>query len=215
MKKVLFLGLLYFAFLGVTQAQEKRTLTLDQVINLAKQNSRSAKQAETRRTLGFWEFRVYQSQLKPQLLLRGTFPNYVNRSIPVTQPDGNIEFRAVNQNNVDLALGLQQVLPWTNTTVSFETNIARFDDFNNDISNYQGDPVGVTISQPIFAVNPFRWDKQTAPLEYEQSKRNYVQDIEDASRTAARLFFQLLVEQKNLEIALQNEAANDTINKVE
>ena len=118
MKKILFLGLLYFVSFGATQAQDRRTLTLEDVIELAKQNSRSAKTAETRRTLGFWEFRVYQSQLKPQLLLRGTFPNYVNRSIPVTQPDGNIEFKAVNQNNFDLALGLQQVLPLTNTTGS-------------------------------------------------------------------------------------------------
>ncbi len=215
MKKVLFMGLFYFLIFGASQAQERRTLTLDQAIDLAKLNSRSAKQAETRRTLGFWEYKVFQSQLKPQLLLRGNFPNYTNRAIPVTQPDGNVEFRQVNQNNVDLALGLQQVLPWTNTTIALETNLARFDDFESDISNYQGDPFGITISQPIFAVNPFRWDRQTAPLEYEQSKREYVQDIEDASRTAARLFFQLLVEQKNLEIALQNEAANDTINKVE
>lgn len=214
MKKVILLALVFFVFTNA-QSQERRTLTLDQVIELAKANSRSAKLAETRRTLGFWEYKVFQSQLKPQLLLRGTFPNYVNRSIPVTQPDGNVEFRSVNQNNVDMALGFQQVLPWTNTTISVETNLARFDDFESDISNYQGDPFGITISQPIFAVNPFKWDRQSAPLEYEQSKRQYVQDIEDASRTAARLFFQLLVEQKNLEIALQNEAANDTINRVE
>ena len=214
MKKVILMALVFFVITNA-QAQDRRVLTLDEVISLAKANSRSAKQAETRRTLGFWEYKVFQSQLKPQLLLRGTFPNYTNRSIPVTQPDGNVEFREVNQNNVDLALGLQQVLPWTNTTISLETNLARFDDFGADISNYQGDPFGITISQPIFAVNPFKWDRQTAPLEYEQSKREYVQNIEDASRTAARLFFQLLVEQKNLEIALQNEAANDTINKVE
>jgi len=214
MKKVILLALVFFVFTSV-HAQEKRVLSLEEVIELAKQNSRSAKQAETRRTLGYWEYKVFQSQLKPQLLLRGTFPNYTNRAIPVTQPDGNVEFRQVNQNNVDLALGLQQVLPWTNTTISLETNLARFDDFESDISNYQGDPFGITISQPIFAVNPFKWDRQTAPLEYEQSKRSYVQDIEDASRTAARLFFQLLVEQKNLEIALQNESANDTINRVE
>jgi len=214
MKKVIILAVLFFAITGL-RAQEKRTLTLEEVIQLAKENSRSAKSAETRRTLGYWEYRVFQSQLKPQLLLRGTFPNYQNRAIPVTQPNGSVEFRRVNQNNVNMALGLQQVLPWTNTTISLETNLARFDDFERDFSNYQGDPFGVTISQPIFAVNPFRWDRQTAPLEYEQSKRRYVQDIEDASRTASRLFFQLLVQQKNLEIALQNEAANDTINRVE
>lgn len=214
MKKVFLVALLCFFALN-SQAQEKRVLTLDDVIELARENSRSAKLAETRRTLGFWDYRVFRSQLKPQLVLRGTLPNYVNRAIPITQPDGSVQFRTVNQNNVDIALGLEQVLPWTNTTIAFETNLARFDDFESDFSNYQGDPVGFTISQPIFAVNPFKWDKQIAPLQYEQSKRSYVQDLEDASQFAAVRFFQLLIEQKNLEIALQNESANDTINRVE
>ncbi len=214
MKKVILLALILFVSVSV-QSQERKVLSLEEVIDLARQNSRSAKLAETRRNLGFWDYRVFRSQLKPQLLLRGTLPNYINRSIPVTQPDGSVQFRTVNQNNADIALGLEQVLPWTNTTIAFETNLARFDDFEGDFSNYQGDPVGFTISQPIFAVNPFKWDRQIAPLEYEQSKRSYVQDLEDASRTAARLFFQLLVEQKNLEIALQNQSANDTINRVE
>ena len=87
-------------------AQEKRTLTLEETIQLARKNSRSAKQAETQRNLGYWSFRVYKSQLKPQLLVRGTVPSYVNRATPITQPNGTISFRTVNQNNMNLSLGL-------------------------------------------------------------------------------------------------------------
>lgn len=217
MKKVIFLFLAIFCLSQISLAQQKRVLTLDEVIELAKANSRSAKLAETRRNLNYWSFRVYKAGLKPQLLLRGTVPSFVDRAIPTTQNDGTVAFRTVNQNNSDLSLGLEQILPWTNTTVSFETNISRFDNYLEGFEQtlYQGDPVGLTISQPLFAVNPFKWDKKIEPLNYEQSKRAYVQDIEDASRTAARLFFNLLVQQKNLEIAEQNQAANDTINKIE
>ncbi|MBO3700226.1 TolC family protein [Roseivirga sp. E12] len=217
MKKVIFLSLAIFCLSQISLAQQKRVLTLEEVIELAKANSRSAQLAETRRNVDYWNFRVYKAGLQPQLLLRGTVPSYVDRAIPTTQNNGTVAFRTVNQNNSDLSLGLEQVLPWTNTTVSFETNISRFDNYLEGAEQtlYQGDPVGITITQPLFTVNPFKWDKQIEPLNYEQSKRAYVQDIELASQEAARRFFQLLIEQKNLEIAEQNRAANDTINKIQ
>jgi outer membrane protein TolC len=215
MKKLILTLLVIVISAGTAFSQEKRILTLDEVIQLAKENSRSAKLAETRRNRSYWDFRVYKSGLKPQLLLAGNLPNYTNRSIPVTQPDGTVSFRSVNQATADLALRLEQVLPWTNTTVRLETNLVRFEDYEGDVSNFQGDPFGISISQPLFSVNQYKWDKQIKPLEYEQSKRDYVQDLENASRTAAVLFFQLLDQQKNLEIALQNEASSDTVNRIE
>lgn len=214
MKKVILFFLL-ICLAQVSFSQEKRTLTLEEVIQLARQNSRSAKVAQTNRTLGYWSFQVYKSQLKPQLLLRGTLPNYVNRTIAQAQNDGSVAFRSVNQNNSNLSLGLEQVLPWTNTTVSFDSRLARFDDYDNDFTRYQGDPIGFSIEQPLFAVNPFKWDRKIEPLQYEQSKKSYVQNLEQASQIAASLFFRLLVQQRNLQIARQNEQANDTVYRVE
>lgn len=215
MKKVTLFFVALMCISVFSHAQQKRTLTLEETIQLARANSRSAKLAETQMTLGYWSFAVYKSQLRPQLLLRGTLPDFSNRPIQVRQEDGTFEFRNVNQNNSNLSLGLEQVLPWTNTTVSLDSRIARVDLFDTDVTQYQGDPFGLSITQPLFAVNPFKWDGLIEPLQYEQSKRQYVQDLEDASRRAASLFFQLLVEQKNLEIARQNESASDTINRVE
>lgn len=215
MKKFILILLVTIVTVGTGFSQEKRTLTLEEVVQLAKDNSRSANLAETLRNRRYWDFMVYKSGLKPQLLLRGNLPSYVNRSIPVTQEDGTVSFRSVNQANADLGLGLEQVIPGTNTTVALETNLARFEDYAGDVSNFQGDPFGVTISQPLFSINQYKWDKQIKPLEYEQSKRDYVQDLETAARRAAVLFFQLLDQQKNLEIALQNEASSDTVNRIE
>lgn len=217
MKKVIFFSLAIFCLSQTSFAQEKRVLTLDQVIELAKANSRSAQSAETRRNVNYWSYRVFRAGLKPQLLLRGTVPSFQDRTSPFNQPDGSVAFRTVNQNNSNLSLGLEQVLPWTNTTVSVESTISRFDNFaeGSEQTFYQGDPVGISISQPLFVVNPFKWDKQIEPLRYEQSRRAYVQDIEAASGRATQLFFNLLVQQKNLEIERQNESANDTINKIQ
>lgn len=217
MKKVIILLLASFCLSQTSISQEKRVLTLDEVIELAKANSVSAKIAETRRNIGYWDFRVYKAGLKPQLLLRGNLPNYTDRTTPINQPDGSVAFRTINQNNSDLSLRVQQVLPWTNTTVAFETNISRFDNYaeGSEQTFYQGDPVGLTISQPLFEVNPFKWDKLVLPLQYEQSKRTYVQAIESASQRAAQFFFGLLVVQKNLQLAIQNEESNEEVYNIE
>ena len=215
MKKVIFTIAALCCLVSVSLSQEKKVLTLEETIRLAKENSRSAKQAETSRILGYWSNQVFKSQMRPQLLLRGTLPAYVNRATPIIQPDGSVQYRTVNQNNSELRLGLEQVLPWTNTTVSVDTRLQRFDDYDGDVTRYQGDPVSFSIEQPLFAVNEFKWNRQIAPLEYEQSKRSYVQAMEETSRIAAQFFFRLLVEQKNLEIAIQNEQSNDTIYRIE
>ncbi|KYG76650.1 TolC family protein [Roseivirga echinicomitans] len=215
MKKVIYLFIAFFCLAGTSWAQETKVLTLEETIRLAKENSRDAKQAETSRTLGYWSYQVYKSTLRPQLLLRGTLPNYFDRATPVTQEDGSVEYVSVNQNTSDFSLGLEQILPWTNTTISFDTRLQRFDNYTTDATKYQGDPIGVSITQPLFSVNPYKWDKVIQPLEYEQSKRGFVQDMEETSRIAALRFFQLLVVQKDLEIATQNEQSNDTIYRIE
>lgn len=217
MKKVIFLFLAIFCLSQISIAQEKRVFTLDEVIELAKSNSVAAKRAETSRNVDYWGYRVFRADLKPQLLLRGTVPAYQDRAIAINQPDGTVAFRTVNQNNSNMSLGLEQVLPWTNTTVSFDTNLNRFDNYvaGSEETLFQGEPIGISISQPLFAVNQFKWNRQIEPLEYERSKRAYVQDIESASREAATRFFRLLIVQKNLEIEVQNEAAADTINKIQ
>jgi outer membrane protein TolC len=215
MKKVILLSIFLLGLAQLSFSQEKKVLTLEEVIQLARQNSRSAKRAQTSRTFGYWSYQVYKSQLKPQLLLRGTLPGFSNQPERVQQEDGSYEFRNVNQNSSNLSLGLEQILPWTNTTISFDTRLARVDLFDQDRTSYQGNPVGISLSQPLFNVNPFKWDRQIQPLQYEQSKRTYVQELEIASQQAASLFFRLLVQQKNLQIARQNEQANDTVYRVE
>ena len=99
----------------------------------------------------------------------------------------------------------------TNTTVALESDIARFDDFNNDISNYQGDPFGLTISH-IFAVNPFNGTGRR--LLYTSSQKELCKILKMLLELRLACFC-FIGRAEEFEIAMQNEAANDTINKVE
>jgi outer membrane protein TolC len=67
----------------------------------------------------------------------------------------------------------------------------------------------------LFAYNPLRWDRKTQPLLYEESRREYVEQMEFISREAVNRFFNVLQAQISLQIAQFNLANNDTIYKIE
>lgn len=218
MKKVILLFLIFFA-VQAGMAQNARKLSLSEVIELAKVNSRRAKQAETSLQFGYWNYRVYQSDFNPSLNLSGAVPSW-NRSVTsVTQPNGTIAFREVNQSNSELELGLVQAIPYTNTTVSINTSTNRFDNFNATAGQpdviYSGTLVNLRVIQPLFQVNPFKWNKRIEPLNYEQNKKGYAQTQEQIAVEATSLFFELLAAQIDLQIAQQNLSKNDTVFRIE
>jgi len=218
MKKVITLFLIFFAF-EAAMAQNTRTLTLSEVIELASVNSRRAKQAETSLQFGYWNYRVYKSDFNPSLNLNGTVPAWNRAVTSVTQPDGTIALREVNQSNSELGLGLVQAIPLTNTTVSINTSANRFDNFNAtggapDVI-YSGTLVNLRVIQPLFQVNPFKWNRRIEPLNYQQNRKEYAQAQEQIAVQATGLFFDLLAAQIDLQIAQQNLSKNDTVYRIE
>jgi outer membrane protein TolC len=67
----------------------------------------------------------------------------------------------------------------------------------------------------VFAYNPLKWDKKIRPVVFEESKRTFVEMQEAISRDAVSLFFDVLRQQVNEQVARFNLANNDTIYKIE
>jgi outer membrane protein TolC len=192
-----------------------RRLSLDDIVLLAKAQSPRSKQAETRKENLYWQYRYYKSNYNPQLRLSGNFPNYSQDFTPVTQPDGSIEFRSRQQTNSALTLGLEQPIPWTGGDISINSSIFIVNDIDRNLINWSGVPLNIRLNQPIFAFNPLRWDKQIEPLRYEESRRDYAEEVEFISREAVSRYFAVMTSQINLQIAQFNLANNDTIYKIE
>jgi outer membrane protein TolC len=101
------------------------------------------------------------------------------------------------------------------------SSLGYFNNYNFDPESlspkeqWSGTVMSVALNQPIFSFNQLRWDKKTEPLRYEESKREYVEQMEFISREAVIRFFNVLQEQSNLQIARFNLANNDTIYKIE
>jgi len=75
--------------------------------------------------------------------------------------------------------------------------------------------MNVRLDQPFFSFNALRWDKKTEPLRYEESKREFVEQMEFISQEAVDRFFDVMQAQVNLQIASFNLANNDTIFQIE
>jgi outer membrane protein TolC len=208
-----------FGFPVQSYSQERVTFTLEEMVARAKARSPAALRAETRKENRYWNYRFYQSNYNPQLRLSGTIPGFSQAFNNVTQPDGTIEFREVRQNFMDLELGIEQEIAATGGNISINSSTNRFDNFLAPVSSPQtqwsGVPVNVRLRQPIFAFNPLKWDRKIEPLIFEESKREYVEEMEQIGMTVTALFFDFLVSQVNLEIATKNLSNTQEILKIE
>lgn len=190
------------------------TFDLKEIVSLARNRSIWALQASVRKENRYWQYRVFKSNYNPQLSLDGVFPSWTRRFDEVRQPDGSYDFRLVNQNNSNVNLRLEQSLAVTGTRFMLTSGVNRFDNFETDEKIYSGVPVGIGLEQPLFFFNDLKWDKRIEPLRFEESKREFIEDLENISLIATNRFFDLLLAQISLEIAQKNLANNDTIYKI-
>ncbi len=188
----------------ILRGQDVLQLTLPQVIDMAKNQSILARQAATTKETKYWEFRTFQSNYKPQLLLTSRLPAYVRTFSEVVQPDGTVQFKPVRNNNSSVGLSLEQNISRTGGTIYAATQLQRFDDFDRKNTLFNGTLFAVGISQPLFRFNPFKWEKQIEPLKYSESQQEYIESLEQIAMRANEFFFDLLLAQVNLGISETN-----------
>lgn len=193
------------------QAMDSMTLTLQQVVDMARAKSISSKQAITNKETKYWQYRTYRSNYQPQLSLTGILPGYNKSFIEVQQPDGTVLFQPVHNNNSALNLSFSQSIASTGGVIYGTTQLQRFDDFDRKNTLYNSIPFGIGYSQPLWQFNSLRWDSKIEPLKYHESKQAYVESMEQIGITASGYFFDLLLAQVNQKIADTNLAANNRI----
>jgi len=224
MNKIKFLVFAVVLFFSANiNAQDNQEIgkvyTLKEIINISRKQSIASRFAETTRENRFWQFQSYRSNYKPQLGVDGVLPGYNRSFSPITQPDGTIAFRPIQNNNSDINLRLQQPIYFTGARIFLNSGINRFDNFleSDDISKYHqysGTPLEIGLVQPLFQYNRLKWDRKIEPLRYQESQREYFESLEQISWNTTRRFFDLMLAQINLEIAAKNVANNDTIFKI-
>ncbi|WPP52198.1 TolC family protein [Catalinimonas niigatensis] len=217
MNKLLVISLsLFFCVPALAQDSLKlsRQFTLPEIVAIAKGQSPQALLADTRRQNFFWQYRTFLSDYRPEVYLSGTLPGYLRTNDAIRQPDGSYEFRRVNQNLAQLNLGVRQQLGFSGGEIFVQSELQRFDNFENEVTTYSGNPAVIGLNQPLFGFNELKWAKEVEPLRYDVSKKSYVADMEQIAVEVTGLYFDVLLQQINLEMAEKNRANNDTIYQI-
>ena len=219
-KKYLLLSLLGCLVMATALAQDPDTyqLTLEQVVQIAQSEAPEVQLAKTRLSNRYWSYQTFLADYRPLIGLNATLPN-LNRSInPIVLPDGSEAFIQRSLMNTQVGLSLQQDIPLTGGTVFVNTRIGRLDVFPTDNNpgsiSYLSTPISIGFVQPLFGFNALKWNREVEPLRYQEAKRGFSEDLEEAAYRASQLFFEVLIAQLNLEAARQEKANADTLYEI-
>ena len=217
MKKILSLIILISILFCAkyTEAQNKKVLSIDQVIELAVDQAPRAIMARHTFRASYWSFKSYRSNYLPSLTLNST-PLDLNRSFEsITLDDGSDGFveRSLFSSSGNLEI-TQRIAP-TGGDLFVSTSLERVELLTDEqITTYLIAPVMVGYRQPLVTFNAYRWERKIEPLRYKEAKREYLSSLEDISRMAISYFFDLSLAQINKEISESNFYNNDTLYKI-
>jgi outer membrane protein TolC len=200
--------------LSVTHAQQ--TLSLQGVVLQAQQQSPSYYKARSSALNSLYAYRYYVAGRRPQLRLQASNnSSFLGNIESIRQPDGTYAFSRSSYSYTNTSLAADQIVPFTGGQLSVATNLQRNDVFDPFSSvGYLSTPFMINYSQPTLLYNPYRWDARIQPLLYEESKKEYIEALEQTGLQAAGFFFNALVAQQQELILQQNIANTDTLYKI-
>jgi outer membrane protein TolC len=224
MKRLIFLIFICCAGQAVAQTlqQYNYTYTLEEVLNLAQEQSPDAIRTRNTYLASYWQYRSYRASQLPSLSFSASLPDFSHQYATLNLMDSTgsqvTMYLPSFTSQVSGTLGLSQNLP-TGGVISVQSSLDRQDRFLNSFDQYEGAsyrtvPISVNLRQSIFGVNEWKWDRKIEPLRYEEAKRSYLKEMETISIRAIQYFFDLASAQQNLAIAEFNYANNDTLHKI-
>jgi len=194
---------------------EERGMSLDQVIAFAQAHSNNAAQARNRFRASYWQYRTQRAAFLPTLSLSTTAPDLSRSLTRVALPDGSEAFvrQAFVSSSARLVLG--KTIGTTGGEVFVETALERLDLLDGGgPPSYLSRPMSVGLRQPLFAYNPYAWQDKIEPLQFEEARREYAEELEGIAIGAAQNFFDLLSAQDQLASARVNVGNTDTLYQI-
>ena len=170
-----------------------RPITLNEAITLARVQSVNAVVALNELKTAYWEYRTFQADLLPEVNFNATIPSYAKSYNSYQQSDGSYTFVRNNFTQMSGELSIDQNIWLTGGTLSLNTSL----DFMKQLDGvkderYMSVPVALTLNQPIFGTNTFKWNRRIEPVRYAEAKANFLSETEEVTMTTINYFFSLL-----------------------
>lgn len=214
--KTSLLLLLLFAIIYSVQSQDTTKYTLNEVIELAQDQSPDAIMAKHRFRQSYWSFRSFKAEYLPSLNLDATLPDLnVSFEERYVESDSSTKFVPLNQTNYELRLSLNQKIGFSGGEVFVSSRLRRLDNnLNESTTQYVTNAISIGINQPIFKYNSYHYDRKTRPMLFEEAQRLYVETNEEVAEKAVNYFFSLLISQIEVNIAYKNKSNYDTLYRI-
>lgn len=180
-------------------------LTLDDAIAMARVQSVDAAVALDELKTAYWQWRSYRADRLPEISLSGTLPSYNDRYTSYMNEAGEYSFVRTHNLDAQAQLSVSQNIPFTGGSLSLSTSLDYMRQFEDGGSNrFLTIPVALTLEQPIFGVNTFKWDNRIEPVRFSEAKAAFLSATEDVALTTVNYFFTLVMSHENVAIAEQN-----------
>ncbi len=214
--KALFLIILFASILTVPAIpQEVKRLTLDEVVQLAAEQSPNALIAKHRFRASYWQYRTFVADYRPILSLSGNLPDYSTAYSRVwNSVSQQWEYASTNVLQTSGSLSLAQNIGFTGGSISLYSDMTYEKNFETTNERYITSPLNIRLTQPLFRYNELRWQKKIEPLKYEEARKTYLRDVENVHMMAVQYFFNLALAQINREIAETNMQNADTLYQI-
>ena len=173
---------------AAAQQEELMTLSLQQAIEIAQENSPEAQAARHTYRAAYWNYRFFRANYLPSVTL--TSSPTLNRELLST----------------DLSLKINQNIWFTGGSLFVKSTTQRIDEFEDNHTAYNTQPVVIGYEQQLFGYNSLKWDRRIEPLRYRDAEA-----LELVASETSTLFFNLATAQTNLDIATYNYASADTL----
>jgi len=127
-RKLLAVSLVLSASWVAAQAP-KTTLTLNEVLEMARDYSPQAILAKHQFRAAYWEHRTYEAEYLPSITLNGTLPSFNRSLIRYQLDDGTYRYIEENSNTASVGLSLNQNIGLTGGRIFASSNLERTDFF--------------------------------------------------------------------------------------
>ncbi|MDO4984627.1 MAG: TolC family protein [Prevotella sp.] len=180
---------------GLFYAQGQ-TLTLSNAIRIAQEHSLDAQIARFSFMSKYWQYRSFKAELLPSVNLGGTLANFNHSVVEARDPETG-RVNQVNNNTMTnfLTLSLDQKIAATGGTISLQSYLYRLDQFDYKEKTYNSQPLRISYTQSLRSFNSLKWEKKTAPVEYQIAERAYISALQDVTIRVTTLFFNVLAAQ--------------------
>jgi len=204
-KRIILFTAMLLPMLANAEAQagtDAMKLTLPEAIAMARTQSVDAVVARGELRSAYWEYRTYQADMLPELTFEGTLPQYNKSYSSYQQDDGAYKFVRNDWFGMNGALNVNQNIWLTGGSLSLTSSL---DYIKADgVKNFMSVPISLTLTQPIFGVNSYRWKRRIQPVKYREAKAAFITATEEVTMKTIQYFFNLLLARENVNIARQN-----------